>query len=134
LFDSYKFVIVELEWIPSYKNTTPSQPDVLEYYAVDYDSQAAPASADDVRQFATCKYRLGSQRTRLTIYPKFLTGVYEGSSGVGASKQDNGWLDLADKDIPHYGLLTYMTYPTTIANVHQYTLNAHYTVLFKQRR
>lgn len=134
LFDAYRISKVELQWIPTYKNTTTESPDVMEYYAVDYDSSGAPSSVPVIQQMGTCKHRMGSEKTKLTLYPRFATTVGAGGGLNQSAKQATGWLDVAVKDVPHFGLLTYMHYPTTTTYAHTYEIVAHYTVEFRQRR
>lgn len=136
LFDSYSLskVVVKFKAAVNQLNTgsnatTLFVPDF--FVAADYDSQALPTSANDLRQYPNVKYCKANKDITYVLRPRVLTQVFRSAVTTGYMVNKSGvWLDFDQADIPHYGLLFYAS--GAVAN-NQFGYHVEATYYFKCR-
>jgi len=133
IFDRYCIHDVRIEFIPSGKQIiTNSAVAVPRFYtAVDFDDATTPTSIADVQKYDTLvgvPFTAGLVRHYV---PRVAIQVYNGVTPGYKEAEASTWLDLANPDIPHYGLrYAYGPGDTSL----QYVPVSRITVSFAGRR
>lgn len=125
LFDRYKITHVQLKF---YLKQDPSAQAAASaiypklYSVKDYDDATSPANVDELRQHSKCRIAVlhPNRPVTLNVKPAVLAQAYRGVSTVTYSPQWKTWIDMAQTDVPHYGLklaiddLTVTTYQVLV--------------------
>lgn len=109
LFDQYCITCIVVRFFlkidPSAQTaSTASYPRL--YYVRDYDDATAPASLNEMREHAHVKVKVLNPNRGVTIKfrPSTLNLVYRTAVASSYSPHWKQWVDMANTDIPHYGL------------------------------
>jgi len=113
LFDRYKVTGVKLKFhylhnssfIPGYANL-PTM-----YYAFDADDNAVPTNSLSVVAKGYCKSRIlnANRPTNMFIRPRVTKVVHDTTISDARTTEKACWLDIADIDVPHYGLKVWLS-------------------------
>lgn len=131
LFDSYRINKMAIKFIPRRTMNilgtgSFNKPTVVT--ALDYDGGLDPASLDEMLDFNSHKIHDGLQP-----WTRIFTPAIKVTAEQGTTQKFKQWIDLANVDVPHYGLKLYADpHGTTTA----YEVDIFYTTYFslKQRR
>lgn len=76
------------------------------FSVIDYDDNQAPTDTNELRERQWCRQRLLSPNRTYTIFlkPKYLRNVFYNNLSNGYEVGKQTWLDLAQPNIPHFGL------------------------------
>lgn len=109
LFDQYKITHVQVRFFlridPGAQTAATANVPRL-YYFTDHDDDTAPSSLDNFREHQRLKI------VPLNLYkpvvvnfkPSILTQAFRTTTTVGYCPKWRQWLDMAQTDVPHYGL------------------------------
>lgn len=80
------------------------------WYYTDYDDNTAPTSLDDVKQVARAKHVVlrPNKEIKVVVKPAILAQTYRTSTSTGYAPVWKQWVDIANVDVPHYGLKYWM--------------------------
>lgn len=117
LYDRYKIttVIVKFQLISNPdanyfpgNNTTANADNWYPklWYYPDYDDNTAPTSLDEVKQNARAKHFVLKPNREFTVKVKPAVNIqtYRTETTTGYSPKWNQWIDIAQVNVPHYGL------------------------------
>lgn len=143
LFDQYRFeeiqfrlrsrnpaVFVANSASPNYATATP-------LVVVDLDDNTAPTTLLELQQYDNCIQISAQDSLDIVLDPSVTTPVFAGGvfSGYKVEKGSDGWLDVANASIPHYGVK--VAIPALVATTSQrfdWDVEAIYKVSFKNVR
>lgn len=137
LYDMYKLTFVKIYFVPFTMDNSSSGGAVTDstqwqnlYSCIDNNSSVIPTSADQIRQYQTCKFtRMGKIHKRI-IYPKPATMIYDGATtAYGLAKST--WMNTSYPTIPHYGLKWCFENATLDVNSKFFKVEAVYYLKFK---
>lgn len=76
------------------------------WYYPDYDDNTAPSSLDEVKQHAKAKHFVLQPNKEFTIVIKPAVNIqtYRTSTTTGYSPKWKQWIDIAQVDVPHFGV------------------------------
>jgi len=88
----------------SYINNVNTYPKL--WYVSDSDDSSAPGSINAMKEIQGVKCRVLNPRKPVTIIlrPGILTPAYKAGATWGYSLSKGRWVDMANTDVPHYGL------------------------------
>lgn len=139
LYDQYKITGVKISFIPSateYNSAIPQGATVAQGFnpfmsAIDYDDTTTPTSEDQLMEYGSLK-RSGPGRIHSRyIVPKVLQEVYRSVATTGYRPISGQWLDIAQPDIPHYGLKVWCSAPPAAGTATAITYNVYATYYIK---
>lgn len=109
LFDMYKITHVQLRFHLQVDPGAQASASAIYpklWYATDYDDDNAPASLNALREHARCKVRVlnPNRPVVVNIKPAVASLVYRGATTSSYSPKWRQWVDMAQTDVPHYGL------------------------------
>ncbi len=134
IFDLYRIakvdIIIRPMSQPMLPGSTASYANM--FVAVDYDDSNAPASQQEVLDYANCKILSPGQGTTLSITPRVAVGAYNGSLNPALS-QPSPWIDMTYTTVQHYGLKICVQQSTS-TNVTNWYLFLRYHLEFKNSR
>lgn len=143
LFDQYRIdeiqfrlrsrnpaVFVSQQASPNYSTTTP-------LVVVDLDDNTAPTTLLELQQYDNCIQISAQDSIDVVLTPAVTTPVFSGGvfSGYKVEKGSDGWLDVANMSIPHYGVKAAL--PALVTSTTQrfdWDVEAIYKVSFKNVR
>lgn len=109
LFDHYCITCIVVKFYlkidPSSQTAaTASYPKL--YYCRDYDDSTAPGTLNELREHQHTQVRVMNPNRPVTIKlrPSTLAQTYRGVGTVSYTPQWKQWIDMAQTDVPHYGL------------------------------
>ncbi|MEO5351385.1 MAG: hypothetical protein H7836_17345, partial [Magnetococcus sp. YQC-3] len=109
LFDRYKITYIKLYiWLkidPSAQTAaTASYPKL--YWVKDYDDASTPATLNEIREHQSCKVAVMHPNRPIVIRlkPSTLSLTYRSALASTYTPRWNQWVDMANTDVPHYGL------------------------------
>lgn len=109
LFDHYSITCIVVKFYlkidPSAQTPgTASYPRL--YYCRDYDDATAPASLNELREHQHTQVRVlfPNRPISIKLRPAVLDQVYRGVGTVSYTPVWKQWIDMAQTDVPHYGL------------------------------
>lgn len=109
IFDRYKITYIKLYiWLkidPSAQTpATASYPKL--YYVKDYDDAIIPSSLNELREHQNCKVIVMNPNRPIVIRlkPSTLSLSYRSALASTYSPKWQQWIDMANIDVPHYGL------------------------------
>lgn len=113
LFDEYRINAVKVSFTPAYNfygtavtAGTVSMPVI--YTVTDYDSDASLA-AGALDQYTNLKYRSFNRTHTHYLKPKVLNQIFISAGSTGNNPIRAPWLDMANANVPHYGILGVIT-------------------------
>lgn len=151
LFDQYKLkaVVVTIKmlqnpnalYIPTQSSNTSCNFYPTIWYTSDFDDQMTQTLAQ-IKEFERVKHRVlyPNKELKIVLRPKTLSQLYRTSVTTGyANTPGSPWLDLANTDIPHYGLKTVFDFeglqmPATTDVRFTFKINAKYYFVCKNAR
>lgn len=76
------------------------------WYYVDYDDNTAPTSFDEVKQHAKAKHFVlqPNREFKVVVRPAVNIQTYATATNTGYAPKWNTWIDIAQTNVPHYGL------------------------------
>lgn len=76
------------------------------WYYTDHDDAATPANLNEVKQVSRARNAVmePNKVITVTVKPAILNQTYRTVATTGYSPQWNIWIDMAQTDVPHYGL------------------------------
>lgn len=76
------------------------------WYYPDYDDDTAPTSFDEVKQISKVKHFVlrPNKEYKIVIRPAINMQTYRTSTTTGYAPKWNQWIDIAQTDVPHFGL------------------------------
>ncbi len=112
IFDQYRVKEVLLRFkarsnAVSVQNTAAPNSAVPTAYIVrDLDDNSALTQVSDALQYDTCQTFNGEEDCVVIYEPSVTPAIYSGGafSGYGIQKAADGWLDVANPSIPHFGI------------------------------
>lgn len=135
LFDSYRFLGVEMVFQPvANMGTIASNIAPTDIWSV-VDLDGTPAlGITGVQQYNTAELHNCYKPFTVKLVPKPTIGMYDGTPiAPGGEAPDGLWLDCADPNITHYGVMTAMPqYVSSTAQV--FNVYARYSIEFKASR
>jgi len=104
LFDEYRIVQLVYEFLP-FMNTNSAPPI---YTVIDPDDGMVPTSADQLRQFDTCRIVPSSVYFERTCTPMLSSSLYSGTfTSYGNIRPTQVWVDTSSASVQFYGLKYY---------------------------
>lgn len=98
---------------------------------IDYDDSTNPASEDQLLEYGSHKSTPPFMIHSRYIKPKVLHEIYRSAIATAYAPQANTYLDMANTDIPHYGIKVWISAPNTNAGTAQsITYKAYLTLYF----
>ena len=131
VFDKYRFDKVELQFMADGMQDITQSAIIAPVMstALDFDSDATPASAAEVQRKSRSTMTTGTVSFRRAFVPRVARDVY---NGVASTNYEEGppavWLDCASAATPHYGLAYAMGTATNTS--FQYRVHARFTISF----
>ena len=140
LFDSYMItgVMIQIKMLnnpdaPNYINTNTSGNSSNFYptiwYVADHDD-ATPITLAAIKEFEKVRHKVLRPNTELNIRlrPTTLTQLYRTVTSTGyVNNQRRQWIDLADTDVPHYGLKFVIDYEGSApTQAYKFKINVKY--------
>lgn len=109
LFDQYKFLGIKLIFtsVRSYANATSTGIQPLMFITVDRDTSTAPSTANEIREYASCKmWRFSDNGKPFTMFfkPTVLNEVYRSAVATATAPQRAPWLSTSFVDAAHFGI------------------------------
>jgi len=119
LFDQYKISGVQLRIVPKVAMTTQgSSTGTIQTVgygqvvtAIDFDDAANPTAKDELLQYQNAKVTQASRLHTRFIKPRILDTVWVNSISSGYQSVRPGWVDLANTNMPHYGIKLWVDAP-----------------------
>lgn len=129
LFDRYMItgVLVKFQLINNpnsdiYPNVTPAANATSSFYPkiwlhTDYDDDSTPTK-DDLKQVVGVKEFVLRPNTEVKYFvkPAILAQTYRTAVTTGYAPKWKTWIDMANLDVPHYGLKYFVDCPDTLVN------------------
>jgi hypothetical protein len=137
LFDRYRInsVTITFRAVGVQMNTTPVTYSIPEFLTVvDIDDAATPTSMDQLRKYATCCSILANRDIVRSFQPRTGIATYDGLTTAYTLGDPDMWLDLANPDIPHYGLKYGIDAATPTATAAIYDVFIEYNVELSGQR
>lgn len=100
---------------------------------IDHDDASVPGTANEFRQYATCKVsNVGRDITRVTV-PAVLRQMWENSINTSYTPAFHQWISTTDADTEHFGIKAclHVNDPATVTNSIQYSVEAMYYIKCK---
>lgn len=100
---------------------------------IDHDDASVPATANEFRQYATCKVsNVGRDITRVTV-PAVLRQMWENSIATSYTPAFHQWISTTDPDTEHFGIKAclHVNDAATVTNAIQYSVEAMYYIKCK---
>ncbi len=142
LFDQYRIDKVHLRFyarnnaLSTFNTASPNGAVPLGYITPDRDDATAPASIDAVRQYDLAQAFTGSTSFDIEMEVRPTAALYASGAFSGYNTLDlEPWIDIANTDVPHYGVkaaVSGLTTSTTSSWV--WDIEAHYFVSFRNPR
>lgn len=106
VFDRYCIRDVKFEFVPSGKQLITNSAVVVPrfYTAVDFDDVTTPSAISDVQRYDTMVGVPFTSGLVRHFVPRVAIQVYNGVTPGYKEAEADTWLDLANPDLPHYGL------------------------------
>lgn len=110
MFDQYKITGILLKIFPRQNvswtaangsGANYNQGELL--FSVDYDDAVIPADENAICQRSTCQSVTPFKPIEIFLRPKPAGNVF-GAAATGYSVLDNTWLNMANQNVPHYGV------------------------------
>lgn len=146
LFDQYRIRKVILEFQPIQTEVLMSQPTnatapiaqiPMILSAIDRDSNTAPATLDEVREYSSMKELPATKYFKWVFKPSVLAEVYRSAISTNYNPKFDTWLDTSSgggADVPHYGLKLIMGLGGSADNVYKYNVKSTYIIECKTIR
>lgn len=133
IFDRYriKLVDVNMQAAVNQINTTSNITMPMFHTVVDFDDATVPSSINALQSFSTYCGIIGNKSIRRRFVPRSGTAMY--ISGVSQGYGETSpliWKDVANGNIPHYGLKTGFDGPSTASGTCTYTVEVRLMVEF----
>lgn len=76
------------------------------WYVADYDDDTTPTSLDEFKQYAKTKHVVlrPNKEIKVVVKPAINIQTYRTATTTGYAPKWKQWVDIAQTDIPHYGL------------------------------
>jgi len=120
MFDLYRIKYVEFIYSPSFNvNDWPTTggANVRPSLWVSFDPDDALASnATSIKERGDCRLVDAFKRHRWVVKPKPLTRIVSAGGSAFRGGPYNGWIDMADTNVPHYGLKAVVQITSTAAS------------------
>jgi len=100
LFDQYRLHYIEVDFI--YVN--PASVIAPFYTVIDYDDSNAPASVNELLQYATLMHTAPGQEHQRRLNPRFDYAAYSGTFTSYAVSNVGDWVDVASPTVQYYGI------------------------------
>ena len=111
LYDQYQIKGIQWTLLPRWNSGEGGDPTVVNnnlispvFTVLDYDDATAPSSLDDLMQYQNLKQTRNAVPHRRYFKPQVLISNYRTALTTGYAPKKNQWLDIAQPDIPHFGL------------------------------
>jgi len=120
MFDLYRIKYVEVIYTPSFNvNDWPTTGggNVRPFLWVSFDpDDALAATSSAIKERGDCKLYDAFRRHRWIVKPKPLTRLVSAGGTTFRGGPYNGWIDMADTNVPHYGLKILVQIVSTAAS------------------
>jgi len=106
LYDMYRIDYVAVTFRPQFNMqalTTNAISTPLLYTVLDYDDGAALGAVASAREYQTCRETRFDKDCVRTLKPRFVTGVYNGST-FNSTAPLTGWVNISASTAEHYGV------------------------------
>lgn len=109
LFDRYMITHVQLRFYlkidPSAQTAATATYPKL-YTVKEYDDSSTPTTLDQLREHNKCQVRVlfPNRPVIVNIKPAVLSEVYRGVATTSYTPKWKQWIDMENRDVPHYGL------------------------------
>lgn len=120
LYDQYKITGIALRVIPKtsqFQGGTSGSTAVIGYgqvvTCIDFDDAANPTSKDELLQYQNAKVTRSSVLHKRFIKPRILDTIWVNSLSSGYQAVIPGWVDMANSNLPHYGIKLWVDAPAT---------------------
>lgn len=120
LYDQYKITGIAFRAVPKslqIQGGTSGTTSVVGYGQVvtclDFDDAANPSSKDELLQYQNAKVSRSSSIHKRYIKPRILDTVWVNSVSSGYQSVAPGWIDMANTNLPHYGIKLWVDAPAT---------------------
>jgi hypothetical protein len=142
LFDQYRIDKVMLRFttrnpaVMVFNTASPNGGVPLGYFTMDRDDATAPTSLDAVRQYDRSEGFTGTSSFDIIIEPRPTQAIYASGAFSGYNTVDvEPWIDVANADVPHYGLKGAIGALTaTTSSSWCWDIEAYYYVSFRNTR
>lgn len=141
LYDMYKInkVVLYLEPTSNQTNAPNAAPTNVSIRVVhDYNDANPLTQEDDYLEYSNCKsYRpIRSGAIRITLYPK-INNTVENAGGTNAFTSfasNKVWLNIADDEVPHFGIKMFIPANITTVNSTIFKVRAKFHLSFKNSK
>lgn len=118
LYDEYMIKAVQVKFTPHHARTTvpvgmsgnnqAESDNGVFITVIDYDDNDLLSGFTEAQQYWSYKSVPGNITHSRYLKPKFLVQTYATATSTGYQPR-RGWIDMANADVPHYGLKTWIT-------------------------
>jgi hypothetical protein len=104
VFDQYRIVAVEVDFMPYFNvNTTSAALQGRLFTCIDYDDGNTPLSAQAIRDFPNCIITPATRSCTRTLVPHVADALYAGAFTSFGNKGPT-WIDSASPSVQHYAV------------------------------